>query len=145
MIWIGIDPGVHTGVGVWDSDAKRLEVYTMRIDQALRLVRLLWEDQQQERCELSLRVVVEDARQRRWIPREFSWSEVKGRAQGAGSIKRDCQIWEDFLVAHGIRYEMQPPRKGMTKWTSEAFARVTGYAHRTSNHGRDAAMLVFGR
>ena len=125
---------------MWDSEAKRLDVYTMRIDQALRLVRLLWDENQPD-----IRVVAEDARQRRWIPRESSWSEVKGRAQGAGSIKRDCQIWEDFLVAHGIRYEMQPPRKGMTKWTSEAFARVTGYAHRTSNHGRDAAMLVFGR
>ena len=140
MIWIGIDPGVHTGAGVWDSDAKRLDVYTMRIDQALRLVRLLWDENQPD-----IRVVAEDARQRRWIPRESSWSEVKGRAQGAGSIKRDCQIWEDFLVAHGIRYEMQAPHKGMTKWTPEAFARVTGYAHRTSNHGRDAAMLVFGR
>lgn len=140
MIWIGIDPGVHTGVGVWDSSAKAvLDVLTLRIDEALVYVRQLHEAGD------TLRVVVEDARQRRWIPQEKDWKEMRGRAMGAGSVKRDCQIWQDFLNAYGIRYEMQAPHRGMTKWTPEAFARMTGYARRTSNHGRDAAMLVFGR
>ena len=64
---------------------------------------------------------------------------------GAGSVKRDCQIWEDFLRAHGIKYEMVAPHQGATKWTADTFARITGYTGRTSNHGRDAAVLVFGR
>lgn len=141
---IGIDPGVNTGVALWDAKAKALKyVDTMRIDEALHFV---WcQHVEHDVLTHEVKVIVEDARQRRWIPRESSVSELKGRAMGAGSVKRDCQIWQDFLNAHGIKYEMVPPHQGATKWTTDTFARITGYKGRTSNHGRDAAVLVFGR
>ena len=37
------------------------------------------------------------------------------------------------------------PEKGMTKWSPEHFATMTGYTKRCSNHARDAALLVWGR
>ena len=33
----------------------------------------------------------------------------------------------------------------MTKWSAEVFADMTGWKGRTSNHARDAALLVYGR
>jgi len=33
----------------------------------------------------------------------------------------------------------------MTKLTADQFKRITGWHGRTNEHGRDAAMLVFGK
>lgn len=137
-IWIGIDPGEHTGVAVWDSAAHCfVTVKTLALHRALELVRG-WQS-------VAPRVIFEDARQRRWFPRERNASEYRGRLMGAGAAKRDAAIWEEFLKDSGIQYEARKPQAGATKWTPEYFARVTGYTGRTSEHARDAAVLVYGR
>ena len=139
MICIGIDPGVNTGLAVWDTKKRALlEVRTLPIIRALELC-------EEYRMTYPLHIVFEDARKRKWIPREQSLSQFKGRAMGAGSVKRDCDIWEEYCTEHCIPFEALPPRKGLTKWTAESFAAVTGWKGRTSNHARDAAMLVFGK
>ena len=45
---------------------------------------------------------------------------------------------------HGIDFEAVPPKNNKTKMTAEAFERMTGWKGRTNEHGRDAAMLVYG-
>ena len=80
---------------------------------------------------------VEDARKRKHF-KNFG----KERLQGAGSIKRDCTIWEDFLKDGGFHFEMLIP--GRTKMQPDQFARITGISTRTSNHARDAGCLCFG-
>lgn len=137
MTWIGIDPGVHTGFAVWTGD-RFTELGTFPLHRAfLRLLDIMEAD--------DVHVVFEDARQRKWIPREASISEARGRAQGAGSVKRDCAIWEAICRDYRLPFDALPPKAGMTKLSADAFARLTGWATRTSNHARDAAMLVFGR
>ena len=64
--------------------------------------------------------------------------------QGAGSIKRDCSIWAEFFAETGIQNFPVKPQAGGTKWTAKAFAKLTGWTERTNEHGRDAAMLVYG-
>ena len=140
MLYIGIDPGVNTGFAVWDTTRRQfLRVETLRITEALLAVLSLQEGGGE------LWLIFEDARQRKWLPRETSNSEYRGKLMGAGSVKRDCDIWEEFCTAHHIAFSALPPRKGLTKWTPESFARQTGWTGRTSNHARDAAMLVFQR
>lgn len=68
-----------------------------------------------------------------------------GRAKGAGSVERDCSIWEDFLADINIPCEMVAPKNNVTKLRQEAFANLTGWTQRTNEHERDAAMLVFGK
>lgn len=144
MIWIGIDTGRDTGFAVWDSRrGKLLAVETLRIHQAMREV-LRWRIYAGQ-TGTSLRVVFEDARRRKWLPRERSLSEFKGRAMGAGSVKRDATVWQDFLEDERIPYTHPGPSSGMTKWEEPQFRAVTGWKGRTSYHGRDAALLVFGR
>ena len=92
-----------------------------------------------------VKVYFEDARQRKWLPKDTSSSEYRGHLMGAGSVKRDSVIWQDALTDWGIPFEMVPPRAGATKWDADTFARITGYKGRTSNHARDAALLVYGR
>ena len=92
-----------------------------------------------------VRARVEDARQRKWIPNMGSFRNEIGRAKGAGSVERDCSIWEDFLADIGIPCEMVAPKNNVTKLRQEAFSNLTGWTQRTNEHERDAAMLVFGK
>lgn len=141
MILIGIDTGLDTGLAVWDTGRRVFRaVATLRIHRAIEAVRD-WERNNPGQ----VRVVFEDARQRRWIPDSHDLRREMGRRQGAGSVKRDAVIWEEALTDYGIPFEAVRPRQGLTKWDADTFARITGWEGRTSNHARDAAMLVFGR
>ena len=138
MTFIGIDTGTKTGFAVWDGK-RFLEIETLKLWQALDRVRRMKEQGE------DITVVFEDARQRKWLPREKSISEYRGKMIGAGSVKRDAVIWEEFCIDNGIKFFSVPPAKGLTKWSPRTFSEVTGWKGRTSNHGRDAALLVYGR
>ena len=132
MIRIGIDPGKHTGFAAWcDTQRRLVECKALLIHEAMaEVLRLHGEGQLHS-------VTFEDARLRTWFGAKGSEA-----LQGAGSIKRDCTIWADFLGAHGIAYRAVAPSKGATKWTAEQFQRLSGWAGRTNEHARDAALLV---
>jgi len=129
--FIGIDPGTNTGFAVWNSFDKRfICVDTIKIHKAFDIIsKMDFED---------IEVHFEDARLRTWFGN--SGREV---LQGVGSIKRDCAIWEDFLLDKNISYFKVKPKSGQSKWNSEYFKKVTGWTQRTTEHSRDAAVLVF--
>ena len=140
MIVVGIDPGCNTGLAVWDTSHRQfLDIRCSGIVDAMRYLNELQAERQ-----IGL-VVFEDARKRKWIPREKNLSEFRGRAMGAGSVKRDSSIWEEWCNTFAIPFIAVPPRQGMTKYSDEYFRGLTGYDRRTNEHGRDAAMLVFER
>ncbi len=140
MIVVGIDPGEHTGLAVWDTVSRSfLDIRCSGIVDAMRYLSELQSNRQ-----IGL-LVFEDARKRKWLPREKSLKEFKGRAMGAGSVRRDSSIWEEWCRTYAVPFVNVPPRQGMTKLTSTYFNGITGYDRRTNEHGRDAAMLVFGR
>lgn len=139
MWCIGLDPGKNTGIAVWNTNTQHFELLdTVPIHKAMEIVKE-WEYPVR-----SVRVYFEDARQRQYLPRERNASEYRGKLMGAGSVKRDSVIWQDALTDWGIPFTMVPPRAGATKWTADTFRRITGYTGRTSNHARDAALLVYG-
>jgi len=133
MIYIGIDPGVKTGVAVWDSVAgKFLELETYTILRAIDKVQLYDYNGH-------IMVMVEDAR-------KWKFGTDPKKKQGAGSIKRDCKIWEEFLTDRAIDHELTMPNKKITKLSVDAFHKITGiWTMKTHDHIRDAAMLVFDR
>lgn len=130
---VGIDPGVKTGIAVYSRMRKSfLLIGTTSI---IRAQNYMADNNHKSKMFVRL----EDARKRTW----FGKSD-REQLQGAGSIKRDCQIWEEFFLYHGIAYELVAPKNNKTKLNSEAFLKITGWKDETSVHGRDAAMLVFG-
>lgn len=133
---IGIDVGVKTGFAIYDTKSKSFsKIQTLKIHDAMDIVKKEFALNGQ-----SLKVYFEDARQRRWFG-----NSGREKLQGAGSVKRDSSIWEDFLISLNIQFEMIPPKRNATKLSVSVFAKLTGYKERTSEHGRDAAMLVFGK
>ena len=130
---IGIDTGVHTGFALWDIQEQRLiTCETMQIDEAMERV-LFFKD-------VGIIVVVEDARLRKF----FKGENTAAKQQGAGSVKRDAKIWEDYLKRLNIDFKLVNPTSRKTKITDEYFKKISKYEGRTSNHARDAAMLVLG-
>lgn len=69
----------------------------------------------------------------------------KKKAQGAGSIKRDAKIWEEFCEHYQVDYELIAPKDNITKLSREVFKEITGWTGRTSEHSRDATMLIFNK
>lgn len=135
MIICGIDPGATTGYAEWDTDAQRLIVVTaVKIHVAMFTVLAL-----QKSGRLS-HVVFEDARLH---GRSEGWtgSEARGRLMGAGSVRRDSQIWSEFLADAGIPNRGLSPKQKGAKYDAAQFERVTGWKARTNEHGRDAGML----
>lgn len=128
--YIGIDCGVNTGYAVYDRETKTLKtVCSMPIHQAWKWMTEIWRN--------DVLIVVEDARQVRF-------NTDKMRQQGAGSVKRDAKIWEDFLEDCKLAYLMVRPKKAITKLSASEFTAITGWTERTNSHARDAAMLVWG-
>lgn len=127
---IGIDPGTKTGfcqIGL----GKMVSCETLGIFDAIESVRAvhkLYGD--------GLFVRFEDARLRKWFGKSGpeKW-------KGAGSIMRDCAIWEETLTSLGISFEMVAP-KDVKETTEEHFKKLTGWKGRTSIHAREAAWLI---
>ena len=131
MIRIGIDPGVNTGIAV----SRGGELVLVRTVGALEAM-----DMVLKACGEDLHVWWEDARKRAWFG-----AEGREALQGAGSIKRDCSLWVEFFARHSIRNTAVAPKAIRTKLDAGAFAHTTGWSGRTNEHGRDAAMLIWGR
>lgn len=151
MIYIGIDTGVHTGIAVWDNRQRSFEMISaLKIHQAMKEV-----IERADKCAklgIKLIVRVEDPRQRTWYEtNKMNREEERKRLQGVGSVKRDASVWEDFLTdleaEYGkdrLEFQMVAPKNNKTKLSSDSFKAYTRWEQRTNEHGRDAAMLVFG-
>ena len=135
-ILIGIDPGVNTGFAV-SKNGNLVKVASMTITQAMKEIShiLMYKPEK-------IKIYIEDARKRRWYGKNSN-----AKQQGAGSIKRDCSIWDDYLNEIGIDFELVNPKdqKGLTNLTKEEFRVITGWQGRTNEHARDAAMLIYGK
>lgn len=134
---IGIDPGTNTGIAVYCRSENRFYVLdTVKIHRAFEEV-LYWH----ERHHITVRV--ENAKT--WKPfKGISRKESNEKIAGAGSIKRDCSIWEDFLTDHKIQFELTKLQGvGIKKIDAVTFRKYTGITVTSSSHARDAAMLVY--
>ena len=132
---IGIDTGVNTGIAVWQDGELQL-VDSMTITKAMRYILTCHPHKY-------TKLYIEDAR--KWIGVNGKTKATQARLQGAGSVKRDAKIWEDWCKEHD--YEVvfvKPMGKGLKK-SADEFKRITGWQGRTNEHARDAAMIVYQR
>lgn len=104
--YIGIDSGTSTGYAIWDSKERiLLLVDSMKIHIAMANIQML----EREYLDQTL-IRVEDARQRKWFG-----NSGREKLQGAGSVKRDAVIWEDFLTDLKANFQMVAPKNNKTK------------------------------
>lgn len=132
---IGIDPGVNTGIAIWHIREKNF----FRIATVIAVIaeQIIIAANTSPACKILVRF--EDARLRDWFGKSG-----REKLQGAGSIKRDSQRWEEFLTHHKIPFEAVEPKNNRTKMSALQFNLLTGWNGQTNSHGRDAGALVFG-
>ena len=72
---------------------------------------------------------------------------TEAKRMGAGYVKRDAVVWEDFLTEMGVNFKMVAPNgklnklaeaKNLALWQAN-----TKWTTKTSEHARCAAMLVW--
>lgn len=132
-ILIGIDAGVKTGFAL-SLNGTLKQAKTLSIIEAMEEVRQIVKKTQ----EYEITVFIEDARKRKWV------TGGREKLQGVGSVKRDCKIWEEFCIHHDVDFELVAPKNNRTKLSDQTFKRMTGWTQRTSEHARDAVMLIWG-
>jgi hypothetical protein len=133
MLIIGLDPGANTGVATYIG-GKLAHLYTIDpVDIAAHL----------ELARPS-RVVFEDSRLI-----SYTWTTIKSRpaalkmARNVGEVDAWCRLITAVcerlgIPAHGI----SPKGKGAKVGAAE-FERITGWAKRSNEHERNAAMVAF--
>lgn len=135
-IYIGIDTGSNTGIAIWSQEENKLiHVETVKIHRAMKIVEAHIEQYGTKK----IVVRFEDARLRKWYG-----NSGREKLQGAGSVKRDAVIWQDFLAELGVENKAIAPANNTTKMSADQFKRITGWTGKTNEHGRDAAWLVYG-
>ncbi len=139
--FIGLDPGQQTGFAVWDAVEGRFAVLkTSTFWEAIALV---------ERYPAAgVVVVIEDPAKNRTTfnhgtPRTLKAARRREKiSRDVGQNQREARLLATGLERNGYRVQRVRPRSSKT---GEAhFKRLTRYQGRTSQHSRDAAMLVFG-
>lgn len=120
-IYVGIDPGVKTGWACWDGTDLVLKTLTF------------WEVFE-EALRFETDEVLFCAEDPSLINATFT------HARGHGSVKREAQLLIEGLEDYG--YDVRRCRPA-GKVNHDFFTRLTGYPHRTNQHTRDAAMLVY--
>lgn len=139
---IGIDPGVSTGLAIWDSRNKKFELLmTSKIHVAMDFIREFFDQNKSE----GVFVTVEDARLRGHGYNDNGLTDAK--KMGAGSVRRDSSIWDDFLSDEQIPYKMKKPNGKSNELAKNKNLKIfqlnTKYTERCSEHARCAAMLVW--
>lgn len=139
---IGIDPGAHTGVGVWDRKAQRLiEVATLDFWRTIDHVCATYAP------DVTL-LAIEDPSGNAPVFAERLKDRTNIRvalrkAQNVGANKENARLLIEGFERRGYRVESFTPKK--SKWTADYFARVTGWTGASSEHSRDAASFVYGK
>ena len=140
---IGIDCGTHTGLAIWNV-AKRefVSIETLAIHRAFEKVKLFFET-------VSKNTVIYIESPKTFVPftqkKGAKQVNIAARVQGAGSIKRDFAAWEDFFNDYKFPFVPTSVIGGAKKIDAVLFAKITGVKYRTSEHARDAALIVFQR
>ena len=137
---IGIDPDVDkSGIAIWDSENKTLELKNLAFFELLDFLKEFKENNK------SFAVVVEGG----WLNKSNWHSKIGSNASFNAKIgERTGANFEtgkkivEMCVYLKITHSVIQPKKSKLK--HDYFKKVTGFAKRTNQEQRDAAMLVFG-
>lgn len=132
---IGIDPGANTGVAtITDGALVKLET----------VAPVLLADLLRERK--PARVIFEDSRleKRAWNARtKTAYGAALATARSLGQVDAWCVLIVSVCEALDIPvYGVSPTVKG-AKVNADQFARITGWAGKSNEHTRDAAMVAW--
>lgn len=131
---MGIDPGSSTGIAIYRSGAL-VDLQTIEPFQLAETIAAI----------SPARVVFEDSRliSPTWKRGTSEAARLK-IARDVGQIDAWCRLIVETCARLGIpAHGISPKHKGAKVETQEQFNEITGWAGRSNQHTRDAAMVAF--
>lgn len=133
VMYIGIDPGVMTGVATI-IDGEYSQITQMNIIRAMNMIRITHQLDMYDIC-----LHVENPSFRKYFGQTG-----REKLQGAGSIKRDYKIWTEFAAEYKISiFPVSPAEIGSQFDNEKVFHAATGYKKKCGKHARDAAKIIY--
>lgn len=139
-IYVGIDPGVNTGVAVWNPTTKKFDqMLTLDFWQTLSFI--------EKNNHKDVFFVLENPdliKPMYGKKSSIQKKEVRDAInQRIGKNKAMALLYLEYLEIQGANYiSIKPVSKKKNK---SVFQKITGYSQRTNQHVRDAGMLVYER
>ena len=132
---IGIDPGLNTGIAIYE-DGKLTELLTI---EPINLADIFSHYSGEP-----LFVVFEDSRLQShiWIPSQ-SKGVAANIARKVGMVDAWCYMIERLCESYDIAYMRVSPKAKGEKLNAEDFKRITGWKGKSNQHERDAAMVAW--
>jgi hypothetical protein len=133
---MGIDPGKHTGIAVYDQ-GKFINIFDCNTYEAILFL-------QENKTNIKQVIIESSSRQSHiWNTKEMNKGSFGRRARNTGSVDGKVDIFREFCIKENIEIrEISPLQKG-SKWTKEQFKMfVPEWTKQTNEHQRDAAKLV---
>lgn len=143
MIFIGLDPGANTGLATWDSDKEDLYIYPAMdfwsaVDEVFDLLNRAVEKG------ANVKFYIEAPHLNNPVfPNKLTGRKRDRYAMNVGSNKRDGKLWIALAEMRGWDFVAVQPTT--SKWSKKKLETITGYTGQSSEHGRDAAKIIFGR
>lgn len=150
-LYIGIDPGVKTGWAVYDPWRKKMvEVCTKSFLSTLVAVNEIEvgvHETIDEDCEVTF-FIENPGLNKPTFPRNANRKAMERISRNVGANCREAELLIGCIREYGFKViECRPKKNKLSrgKMKMKEFQRLTGYEGRTSQHGRDAALLVWGQ
>jgi hypothetical protein len=152
-IYFGIDGGTNNGFAIWNATDAKFELiktylfWDFIVELGANVKKYLSGGKNE------LVVVIEDVNRNKPVfwrkgkdGKRLGELEMLKIAQNVGGVKMVTRMITEYCERNNLRIVLIPPtKKSATKINAEKFFKITGYDKQTNEHGRDAAMLVFGR
>ncbi len=148
---IGLDAGINTGFAAFDVKNRVFkEVETYSFWETIYRLQFYYNELRSDKIQMV--VCIEDViANSPTFPKQLpegirNMEAYKNKiSQGVGENKAHCKLLIEWCEDRKIPIERKRPTKAsFTKLDAVQFQVMTGYVGRTSNHSRDAAMLVYG-
>lgn len=144
-VFIGIDGGVSNGFAVWNKTRRELVIIeTLSFWDCIDRIGDFYDLCRKENIVLT--VVVEDVEMNRpTFARENTNEKMMQKiSQNVGGVKAYTRLIIEWCERKNIPViKMRPSKKSATKLSAETFNKITGWEGKTSQHGRDAGMMVY--
>ena len=135
---VAIDPGTTTGMSIYEKKRNALIwCEQMKIHEAILSIMSIVRKNEA----LNIHIIVEDAR---------NISGMYSNKMGAGSIRRDCSIWEDYLNDITKKHKnvhtsyLRPTGNRFLKMEAEAWKKYVNWEGKApGEHARDSATYLF--
>jgi hypothetical protein len=133
---IGIDGGRKTGVAVFCRASKSfVSIETLDFWKAHDYILANFTPETAE-------IVIEKLNERAALYARTSNKARDKIAANVGSVRRETSLLIERFISKGFTVRTPAPVRA-AKWTAKDLKRFTGWTKQTSEHGRDAARIIF--